>query len=33
LLLGSPGMVVMPWRTTTYGSDPSSIGNFGSGEP
>jgi hypothetical protein len=23
----------MPWRTTTYGSDPSSIGNFGSGEP
>jgi len=33
LLLGTPGMVIMPWRTTTYGSDPSSIGNFGSGEP
>jgi len=26
-------MIIMPWRTTTYGSDPSSIGNFGSGEP
>ena len=32
LLLGTPGMVVMPWRTTTYGSDPDSIGTFGSGK-
>ena len=32
LLLGSPGMVVLPWRTSTYGSNPSSIGHFGSGE-
>ncbi|KAL0039658.1 hypothetical protein WJX77_004541 [Trebouxia sp. C0004] len=31
LLLGTPGMIIMPWRTTTYGSNPSSIGNFGSG--
>ncbi|KAL3143559.1 hypothetical protein ABBQ38_002357 [Trebouxia sp. C0009 RCD-2024] len=31
LLLGSPGMVVLPWRTSTYGSNPSSIGNFVSG--
>lgn len=34
LLLGTPGMIIMPWRTCTYGSDqsdPSSIGNFGSG--
>ena len=31
LLLGTPGMIIMPWRTSTYGSDPSSIGNFGSG--
>ena len=31
LLLGTPGMIIMPWRNTTYGSDPSSIGNFGSG--
>jgi len=33
LLLGTPGMIIMPWRTTTHGIDPSSIGNFGSGEP
>ena len=31
LLLGTPGMVIMPWRTTTYGSDPDSVGTFGSG--
>lgn len=31
LLLGTPGMVILPWRTTTYGSDPPSVVAFGSG--
>ena len=32
LLLGTPGMIIMPWRNTTYGSDPDSVGTFGSGK-
>lgn len=34
LLLGFPGMIIMPWRQTTYGSassDNSSNSGFGSG--
>ena len=32
LLLGSPGVIIMPWRNTTYGSGNGSIGSFGSGK-